>query len=120
MPTIIELLIQTLMPVAVNAAKAKIAAGTVAPSPAAVAVTATLAGAAQSKTIWVAILIAVAGFFENNQQLLSTYLGDDKMGVVMIVVSAVMMILRTVTTDSLPAAGGLPAPISNIPTGPQA
>lgn len=121
MPTIVELLIQTLMPVAVEAAKAKIEAGTVKPSPAAVAITAVASGAMQSKTIWVALLIAIAGFFEQNQQLLTQYIGADKMGLVMMIVSAIMMILRSVTSDSLPAAGGLPMPANTgIPQQPSA
>lgn len=118
MPPILALLIQTLLPIAVEEAKKKIAETPVVPvkpaDPHLLALTNTLSGAVASKTIWVAAAIALLGYLESNQQFLTQYIGTDKMGLVMFVISGLMVVLRTVTTGSLgdkhedtpPSSGG--------------
>lgn len=101
MGALLGIIVQTLMPVALDAAKKKIQAGQIQPDPHVVAVQSTLAGAVQSKTIWVALIVAVGGFLEQNQGLLSQYIGADKMGLVMMVVGVAMAFLRTLTGNTL-------------------
>lgn len=104
MAPLIALLVQTLLPIAVDEAKKKIEAGAVkpaAPDPHMVAVTDTFSGAIKSKTIWFAVIVAVLGFVEQNQGLLTQYIGSDKMGIVIMVVGLIGAALRTVTTGSL-------------------
>lgn len=104
---LLPMLIQLLMPIAVDAAKKKIAAGqTPPPSPEIMALGMGLSGAAKSKTVWFAILLAVGGFLEQNQALVSQFVGTQNMGLVMTVVSGVMVLLRGITGESLAEKGG--------------
>lgn len=110
---LLPMLIQFLLPVALDAAKAKIAAGTVQPVlPDAhmIALQDATTGMFKSKTIWVAFIIGVAGFLEQNQGLLSQYIGADKMGLVMIIVGGVMAFLRTITGSTLSEKVNPPVP----------
>lgn len=60
-----------------------------------------LKGAVASKTMWFSLVLALLGLVEQHQGLLTLLLGADKMGVVLLVVSAVTAALRAVTKDSL-------------------
>lgn len=127
MAPILALLVQTLLPIAVQEAKDKIAAGEVkatpapAPDPHAMAVTSTLSGAVSSKTMWAAAILAALGYLEQNQGLVSQYIGADKMGIVMLVVSGIMVVLRTITTGSLSDKADAKTTANlNLPSGPAA
>lgn len=99
--SILPMLIQMLLPVALDAAKAKIAAGTVQPDPHMIALQDAMAGTVRSKTMWVALIVAIAGFLEQNQGLLSQYIGADKLGLLMTFVGLVMAFMRTITGSTL-------------------
>lgn len=108
---LLSLLIQLLLPVAVEEVKKKIAdknpelyethkevaTGIAAP----IAAKAAFKGMLKSKTAWIGLVIAVLGFFEQNQQILSQLIGADKLGLVIGVCGGISMILRTITTDSI-------------------
>jgi uncharacterized membrane protein len=57
----------------------------------------------KSKTIWFAIFLAVAGILEQSQAVITQFVGQQNTGLVMLVISIVVAILRIVTTQPLNA-----------------
>lgn len=58
-------------------------------------------GAMKSKTVWFSALLAVTGAVEAHSAVLTSLIGEQKMGIVMMVVGLVTAILRSITTTSL-------------------
>lgn len=58
-------------------------------------------GSLKSKTAWVALAIALAGFFEQNQGLISQIVGDGYSGYVIAAVGGIMFFLRTISVGSI-------------------
>ena len=55
----------------------------------------------RSKTMGFAVLIAVLGILEQNGAVLTKFVGAENIGVVMMVISAVVAILRVFTSQPL-------------------
>lgn len=101
---LIPMLINLLLPIAVDEAKKKLTAANVPAtviSPEAMAVKDVATGALQSKTVWFALILSILGIVEQYQGLLSQYIGQDKMGIVLAVIGAISVALRTMTNTSL-------------------
>jgi hypothetical protein len=101
---LIPMLINFLLPIAVEEAKKKLTAANVPESvitPQAMAVKDVATGALSSKTVWFALILSLLGIVEQYQGLLSQYIGQDKMGIILAVVGAISIALRTVTNTSL-------------------
>lgn len=101
---LIPMLINILLPIAVEEAKKKLTAANVPPTvitPEAMAVKDVATGALTSKTMWFSLLLALLGLIEQYQGLFTQYVGADKMGTILVVVGAISAALRTVTNTSL-------------------
>lgn len=115
MPPLIALLIQAFLPVAVDEVKKRIHAETPevdrydshkdipTTQAAGEALQGTIVGSLKSKTAWVALAIAGAGFFEQNQGIISQLVGSGNTGYVIAAVGGIMYFLRTISTNSLVA-----------------
>lgn len=55
----------------------------------------------RSKTMWLAALLAVLGAIQASTEALSTFLSPSAAGMVTVVVSALVALLRVVTTQPL-------------------
>jgi hypothetical protein len=69
-----------------------------------------LVGAAKSKTIWVAVALAVLSALEPQLGLLKDLVDPKTVQVVGLIMSTIMIVLRTLTTESLADKGAPPAP----------
>lgn len=113
MVPVIALLIQALLPVAVDEIKKKVHEDTPevdrevshkdipTKDVAGMALQAVIVGSLKSKTAWVALAIAAAGFFEQNQGLISQLVGSGNGGYIMAVIGGIMYVLRTISTNSI-------------------
>lgn len=106
--TLIAMLAQLLIPVAVDEVKKKLAekqgvtTSVISTAEAAVpAIKAVAAGSMSSKTAWFSLALLVLGFVEQNQQMLSALIPADKLGYVIAGIGAVSFFLRGLTTSSL-------------------
>lgn len=118
MPTLIEILVNALLPVAVDAAKQKLTAASVPTTvitPQALAIQNVVVGAVSSKTMWFSLILAVLGILEQYQSVVSNYIGADKMGVFMAIVGAITMILRGTTDSSIAEKGEASTSTLGIP-----
>ena len=55
----------------------------------------------KSKTIWFSVLIAVGGILEQSHAVMSQLVGPANTGLVMLVISAGVAILRIITTQPI-------------------
>ena len=55
----------------------------------------------KSKTLWFAVLLAVGGILEQSQALVTQLVGQQNTGLVMLVISVVVAVLRVITTEPL-------------------
>jgi hypothetical protein len=55
----------------------------------------------KSKTLWFAALLAVGGILEQSQALVTQLVGQQNTGLVMLVISVVVAVLRVITTQPL-------------------
>jgi hypothetical protein len=55
----------------------------------------------KSKTLWFAVLLAVGGILEQSQALVTQLVGQQNTGIVMLVISVVVAVLRVITTQPL-------------------
>jgi hypothetical protein len=55
----------------------------------------------KSKTLWFAVLLAVGGILEQSQALVTQLVGQQNTGLVMLVISVVVAVLRVITTQPL-------------------
>lgn len=55
----------------------------------------------RSKTLWFAVLLAVGGILEQAQALVTQLVGQQNTGLVMLVISVVVAVLRVITTQPL-------------------
>jgi len=55
----------------------------------------------KSKTIWFAILIAIGGVLEQSQAVVSQIVGPANTGLVMLVISVGVAVLRVITTQPI-------------------
>lgn len=55
----------------------------------------------RSKTLWFAVLLAVGGILEQSQALVTQLVGQQNTGLVMLVISVVVAVLRVITTQPL-------------------
>lgn len=111
MVPLVAVLIQALLPVAVNEVKKQIASGdphiyedhTDVPTAVAapIAAKAAVKGLIKSKTSWFGVALLILGFLEQNQQLLATVVPTEYFGVFMSGVGFLTILLRTVTTTSV-------------------
>lgn len=113
MPPLIAILIQAFLPVAVDEVKKKLYENTPevdrgdshkdipSTDAAGIALKATITGSLKSKTAWVALAIAGAGFFEQNQHIISQLVGSGNTGYVLAAVGGIMYFLRTISTNSI-------------------
>lgn len=104
MGALIAILINALLPVAVEEAKKKIQSvpgSEKIVTPQTLAIRDVTTGSMSSKTMWFSLILAILGIVEQYQGLLSQYIGEDKMGVILLVVGAISAALRTVTSTSL-------------------
>lgn len=113
MPPIVALLVQAFLPVAVDEIKKKVHAETPevdrydshkdipTTQVAGEALQSTIVGSLKSKTAWVSLAIAAAGFFEQNQHIISQLVGSGNTGYVLAAVGGIMYFLRTISTNSL-------------------
>lgn len=111
MPPLIAILIQAFLPVAVDEIKKKVFEADPADmdshkevptsAVAGIALKATVVGSLKSKTAWIALAIAAAGFFEQNQQIISQLVGSGNTGYVLAAVGGIMYFLRTISTNSI-------------------
>lgn len=99
MAPLIAAAIKLLLPVAVSEVQKKLNVPVEEAAP--IAVKAAVVGSVKSKTAWLAFAIALAGFFEQNQQLITNLVGPGYSGYVIAGVGAVMWYLRTVSTDGV-------------------
>lgn len=67
----------------------------------------TIKGALVSKTMWAASIIGILGVIEQYQGLITLVIGQQKTGVVMMVVAAIMGVLRVITGTSLADKGDI-------------
>lgn len=58
-----------------------------------------------SKTLWFSVLLAIGGVLEQSQSLVTSLVGADNAGFVMIGISVIVAALRVVTTQPLSAKG---------------
>lgn len=116
MAPIFAMLIQLLLPVAVAEVKKKLAEEpnngfsdipSEIPTSAAAPLAAKLVlkGSLKSKTAWISLAIALGGFFEQNQQILSQLVGSGNTGYVLAAVGGIMFFLRTISMGSLVEKG---------------
>lgn len=104
MAPLLGILIQALIPVAVKEVEKRYQDSAVQPTKNEVVIEAakdTIVGSVKSKTTWAAFIIAILGVVEANQGLLSSWIGPDKLGVVMAVIAGIMYVLRTITTTAI-------------------
>jgi len=57
----------------------------------------------KSKTIWFAIFLAVAGIVEQSQSVITQLVGPQNTGLIMLVISIIVAVLRIVTTQPISA-----------------
>ena len=57
----------------------------------------------KSKTIWFAILLAVGGIIEQSQSVITQLVGPQNTGLIMLVISIIVAVLRIVTTQPISA-----------------
>jgi len=57
----------------------------------------------KSKTIWFAILLAVGGIVEQSQSVITQLVGPQNTGLIMLVISIIVAVLRIVTTQPISA-----------------
>lgn len=57
----------------------------------------------KSKTIWFAILLAVGGILEQSQSVITQLVGLQNTGLIMLVISIIVAVLRIVTTQPISA-----------------
>lgn len=57
----------------------------------------------KSKTIWFAILLAVGGILEQSQSVITQLVGSQNTGLIMLVISIIVAVLRIVTTQPISA-----------------
>jgi hypothetical protein len=57
----------------------------------------------KSKTIWFAILLAVGGILEQSQSVITQLVGPQNTGLIMLVISIIVAVLRIVTTQPISA-----------------
>jgi len=57
----------------------------------------------KSKTIWFAILLAVGGILEQSQSVITQLVGAQNTGLIMLVISIIVAVLRIVTTQPISA-----------------
>ena len=57
----------------------------------------------KSKTIWFAILLAVGGILEQSQSVITQLVGQQNTGLIMLVISIIVAVLRIVTTQPISA-----------------
>lgn len=57
--------------------------------------------ALKSKTIWFSIILAIAGIIEQSQGLITQLVGSQNGGLLMMVISMIVAVLRVVTTQPL-------------------
>ena len=55
----------------------------------------------RSKTLWFSVLLAVLGVLEQSQALVTQLVGQQNTGLVMLVISVVVAVLRVITTQPL-------------------
>ena len=60
---------------------------------------------AKSKTLWFSVLLAIGGVLEQSQSLVTSLVGADNAGLVMIGISVIVAVLRVVTTQPLSEKG---------------
>lgn len=58
-------------------------------------------GALKSKTVWFNVAVALLGYLEVNQALVSQWVGPQNLGHAMMAIALGGIILRTVTTSAL-------------------
>lgn len=57
----------------------------------------------KSKTIWFAILLAVGGILEQSQSVITQLVGPQNTGLIMLLISIIVAVLRIVTTQPISA-----------------
>jgi hypothetical protein len=57
----------------------------------------------KSKTIWFAILLAVGGILEQSQSVITQLVGSQNTGLIMLLISIIVAVLRIVTTQPISA-----------------
>lgn len=62
-------------------------------------------GVVASKTMWFAFILAVLGVVQQYQGILTTFIGEDKTGIIMTVIAAIIALLRAVTNTSITEKG---------------
>jgi len=55
----------------------------------------------KSKTLWFSVILAVGGILEQSQALVTQLVGQQNTGLVMLVISVVVAVLRVITTQPL-------------------
>lgn len=59
----------------------------------------------RSRTIWFSVLLAFLGVIEQSSSLVTQFVGPENAGLVMIVISVIVAVLRVVTTQPLSEKG---------------
>jgi hypothetical protein len=101
MPAIAMLLINTLAPLFIE----KAARAIMTPEAKKEVVVAAVKAIPTSKTMWFAFILALLGLIEQYQELFTALIGANRMGTVLLVISAISAVLRIFTTESLPDKG---------------
>ena len=55
----------------------------------------------KSKTLWLSVLIAISGVLEQSATLITQIVGQGNIGIVMMVISIAVAVLRVLTTAPL-------------------
>jgi hypothetical protein len=101
MPAIAILLVNTLAPLFID----KVARSIMSPEAKKEVVVAAVKAIPTSKTMWFSFILALLGLVEQYQGLFTTLIGENRMGTVLLVISAISAVLRIFTTESLPNKG---------------
>lgn len=59
----------------------------------------------KSKTLWFSVLLALLGVIEQSSSLVTQIVGPENSGLVMVVISVIVAVLRVVTTQPLSEKG---------------
>ena len=111
MAPVVALLINALLPVAVNEVKKKLAEDEATPYQvpqevpisvaAPIAVREATVGMAKSKTVWFSVALGILGVVEAHSGMLIQHVGAENIGWILAAIAGVSGILRTITTSSI-------------------